>query len=57
MINNATRIELPIVYSGWDMWGMVMIRANLVQGVNTLTIMKGANFAEIDEIDIFPYQS
>ena len=36
------------------MWGATMIRADLVEGVNTLTLKKGDNFAEIDEIDIFP---
>jgi hypothetical protein len=52
-INNGTRTEIPIVYSGWDMWGATMFRANLNQGNNTLTFTKGANFAEIDEIDVF----
>ena len=53
-INNGTEIELTIVYSGWDMWGATMIRADLVEGVNTLTLKKGNHFAELDEIDVFP---
>jgi hypothetical protein len=52
-INNGSQIEIPVVYSRWDMWGASMIRANLTQGVNTLTFKKGNNFAELDEIDIF----
>jgi len=52
-INNGNQTEIPVVYSGWDMWGASMIRANLTQGVNTLTFKKGTNFAEIDEIDVF----
>jgi hypothetical protein len=52
-INNGSQIEIPVVYSGWDMWGTSMIRANLTQGANTLTFKKGNNFAELDEIDIF----
>ena len=53
-INNGTEFEITVVYSGWEMWGATMLRANLVEGVNTLTFKKGNNFAEIDEIDIFP---
>ncbi len=52
-INNGTRIEIPIVYSGWDMWGAGLIRVNLKQGANTLAVTKGTNFAEIDEIDVY----
>jgi hypothetical protein len=52
-INGGNRIEIQIVYSGWDMWGASMIRATLKQGANTLTFKKGTNFAEIDEIDVF----
>jgi len=52
-INNGTQTEIQVVYSGWDMWGASMIRANLTQGANTLTFKKGNNFAEIDEIDVF----
>ena len=52
-INNGNRIEIPIVYSGWDKWGASMIRATLNQGANTLTFKKGTNFAEIDEVDVF----
>ena len=52
-INNGTQIEKPIVYSGWNMWGATMIRANLTQGVNTVTFKKGANYAELDELDVF----
>jgi hypothetical protein len=52
-INNGSRTEIPVVYSGWDMWGTSMIRASLKQGTNTIIINKGTNFAEIDEIDVF----
>ena len=52
-INDGNQTVIPVVYSGWNMWGASMIRANLRQGVNTLTIMKGDNFAELDEIDLF----
>jgi GH43 family beta-xylosidase len=52
-INNGNRIEIPIVYSGWDKWGASMIRTTLKQGANTLTFKKGTNFAEIDEVDVF----
>ena len=55
-INNGTRIEIPVVYGGWDMWTAGIIRAEFKQGANILTIMKGNNFAELDEIDIFLYE-
>ena len=35
------------------MWGASMIRANPTEGVNTLTFMKGDNYAELVKIDIF----
>jgi len=53
-INGEAEIDVDIVYSGWDMWGASMIRANLTQGRNTLTFRKGDNYAELDEIDVFP---
>jgi hypothetical protein len=52
-INNGTQIEIPVVYSGWNMWGASMIRANFTECVNSLTFMKGDNYAELDKIDIF----
>jgi hypothetical protein len=52
-INNGTRTEIGVVNSGWDMWGASIFRVNLGEGVNTLAVTKGANFAEIDEIDVF----
>ncbi|CAF3657472.1 unnamed protein product [Rotaria socialis] len=52
-INNVNPTEVPIVYSGWDMWGATMVRANLKQGANTLSFKKGLNFAEIDMVDVF----
>ena len=52
-INNGTRMEIAIVNSGWDQWGTTTVRVNLVQGANILTITKGNNFAELDELDVF----
>ena len=52
-INNGNQTEIPVVYSGWNIWGASMLRTNLVVGVNTLTFKKGMNFAEIDMIDVF----
>ena len=52
-INNGNQIKIPIVKSGWDMWGASMIRANLNAGANTLAFKKGDLFAEIDMIDVF----
>ncbi|CAF0896877.1 unnamed protein product [Rotaria sordida] len=52
-INDVSQIEIPIVNSGWNMWGASMIRVNLNQGPNTLIFKKGLNFAEIDFIDVF----
>ena len=52
-INDGAQFEIPIVFSGWDMWGSTLVRANLKQGANTLTFKKGANYAEIDAIDVF----
>ena len=53
-INGGNAIEIFIVYSGWDLWGVGILRVNLNQGLNTLTFRKGANFAEIDMMDVFP---
>ncbi|CAF4802827.1 unnamed protein product [Rotaria sp. Silwood1] len=52
-INYDNQIEIPIVNSGWNMWGASMIRVNLNQGANTLTFKKGLNFAEINALDVF----
>ena len=52
-INGGDRIEIQVVYSGWDLWGVGMLRATLNQGLNTLIFKKGRNFAEIDMIDVF----
>ena len=52
-INNGIQIAIPIVNSGWDKWGVTIIRANLTLGFNTLTFMKGSYHAEIDVIDFF----
>ena len=53
-INNGNRIEIGVVFSGWNLWGVGMVRANLNAGPNTLTFKKGMNFAEIDMLDVFP---
>ena len=55
-INDGSEIEVTIVYSGWDMWGASMVRANLNQGANTLTFKKGTNYAELDESDVILYE-
>ena len=52
-INDGREESLSIVYSGWDVWGSSMVRANLNRGANTLTFKKGDNYAEIDAVDIF----
>ncbi|CAF4684897.1 unnamed protein product, partial [Rotaria sp. Silwood1] len=52
-INYDNQIEIPIVNSGWNIWGASMSRVNLNQGANTLTFKKGLNFAEIDALDVF----
>ena len=52
-INNGTRTKISITYSGWNMWGVTMLRANLRQGINTLTLQKADNLVELDAIDIF----
>ena len=53
-INDGKEIPIKLVYSGSDTWGIAMVRAKLVQGVNTLIFRKGEEFADIDEIDVFP---
>ena len=53
-VNGGNPIEIPVVYSGWNMWGAGMVRTSLNEGANTVTFKKGAHFAEIDMIDVFP---
>jgi len=53
-INDGAEIYVDVVYSGWDLWGASIFEVKLNQGANVLTFKKGANFAELDEIDVFP---
>lgn len=52
-INNGTRTKISAIYSGWNMWGVTMLRANLRQGVNTLALQKADNLVELDALDIY----
>ena len=53
-INGQREMPITIIYGGLDTWGATMMRANLTQGVNTLTFRKGEDLADIDELDIYP---
>ncbi|SDE40574.1 Beta-xylosidase, GH43 family [Paenibacillus sp. UNCCL117] len=52
-INGSSGINLSIVYSGVNRWGLSSAKVYLKEGDNILRFSKGNNLAEIDSLDLF----
>ncbi|OAS17057.1 family 43 glycosylhydrolase [Paenibacillus oryzisoli] len=52
-INGSSGVNLNIVYSGLNRWGLSSAKVYLREGNNVLRFSKGNNLAEIDSMDIF----
>ncbi len=55
--NGGTAKSLSVVRSGWGNWSTASIWFNLNAGINTIRFAKGDSYAELDAIDIFPYET
>ncbi len=51
-VNNAAAGTVDYPVTGWDNWQVTERTVTLKAGTNTLSYGKGANFAEIDAIDV-----
>ncbi|GGD66640.1 family 43 glycosylhydrolase [Paenibacillus nasutitermitis] len=51
-VNGGTSQAVSIVYSGWGNWGTTAIEKTLLAGHNKIRFTKGANYAEIDYLDV-----
>ncbi|MDR6880845.1 family 43 glycosylhydrolase [Bacillus sp. 3255] len=52
-VNGSSGVNLNIVYSGLNRWGLSTAKVYLREGNNILRFSKGNNLAEIDSMDIF----
>lgn len=52
-VNGSSGVNLNIVYSGLNRWGLSTAKVYLKEGKNILRFSKGNNFAEIDSMDIY----
>ncbi|MCQ6562402.1 family 43 glycosylhydrolase [Paenibacillus mendelii] len=51
-VNGGASQVVDIVYSGWGNWGTTVVEKTLTAGHNKIRFTKGANYAEIDYLDI-----
>lgn len=51
-VNGGTSQSVDISYSGWGNWGTTAIEKTLTAGHNKIRFTKGANYAEIDYLDV-----
>jgi hypothetical protein len=54
-VNGGGASDFAVAYSGWNNWGMASARVSLNAGSNTVRLTKKTNYAEIDCLEVFPY--
>jgi GH43 family beta-xylosidase len=55
-VNGGAAAPFYVANSGWDNWGTSTARVTLNAGANKLRFTGNTNFAEVDCLDLFPYQ-
>ena len=55
-VNANPGTNFYVANSGWDNWGTSTARVYLNAGINKIRFTGNTNYAEIDELDVFPYQ-
>ena len=56
-VNGGAGSNFYVANSGWDNWGTSTARVYLNAGANKVRFTGNTNYAEIDELDVFPYQT
>lgn len=52
-VNGSSKQALTFAHTGWGNWQTLEARVPLTRGLNTVTITRGAYYAEIDAVDAY----
>lgn len=56
-VNGGSATSLSLPSAGWKNWTIIQARVNLAVGTNTIRFTKNAATAELDMIELFPFDS